>query len=91
MTKSELTSFIKQEIADRFEKPLDAISDDTDLIEDMGADSLEMTEILVSIEDKLGVRFEDDTIALLSTPAKLAEFMESYLASIDYHGIPTNV
>jgi acyl carrier protein len=88
MTKSELTALIKQELADRYEKPLDTISDDTDLIEDLGADSLEMTEILVSIEDKLGIRIGDDFVERPITPVTLAEFLESYLASVGYQGVP---
>ncbi|MGE3541446.1 MAG: acyl carrier protein [Candidatus Tectimicrobiota bacterium] len=90
MTKSELIALIKQELADRYEKPLDTISDDTDLIDDLGVDSLDMTEILVSIEDKLGIRIVDDLVDRPSTPVKLAEFLESYLASVGYQDGPSN-
>jgi len=90
MTKTELITLIKQEIADRFEKPLDTIGDDTNVLADLGADSLDMTEILVAIEDKLGVRVDDDNIERLGTAAELAQFLEGYLISIGYNATANN-
>lgn len=84
MTKSELIKLIKQEVANRFERPPETISDDAHFIKDLGADSLDMTEILVAVEDKLGVRIDDDRIERLATAAEVAEFLESYLSSIGY-------
>lgn len=84
MTKDELVLLIRKDVADRFEKDLDTVGEDTHFINDLGADSLDMTEILVGVEDALDIRVEDPEVEKLVTAAQVAEFLEHYLQSIDY-------
>jgi acyl carrier protein len=86
LTKDELVLLIRKEVADRFEKDLDTIGEDTHFVNDLGADSLDMTEILVGVEDALDIRVQDQEIERLVTAGQVAEFLERYLQSIGYKG-----
>ncbi|KJV05342.1 acyl carrier protein [Methylocucumis oryzae] len=84
MTKDELILLILKEVAERFGKDFDTLGEDTHFINDLGADSLDMTEILVGVEDALNVRIEDPNIERLVTAGQIAEFLQHYLQSIGY-------
>lgn len=84
MTKDELVLLILKEVADRFDQDLETLDADTHFINDLGADSLVMTELLVGVEDALNIRVEDPNIDKLMTAGQIAEFLQRYLQSIGY-------
>ena len=53
------------------------ITEDTNVMEDLGADSLDVMEILVAIEDNCGVAVSDDEIPNLKTVRDIVEYVES--------------
>lgn len=52
------------------------ITPDTDIIDDLGADSLDVVELLMTIEDKFGIVVPDDEVTNLRTIAKMSEYIE---------------
>ena len=50
---------------------------DSDVIKDLGADSLDVVEILMAIEENFGVSVSDDEIPNLKTVRDLVEYVES--------------
>ena len=53
------------------------ITEDTNVMEDLGADSLDVMEILVAIEDNFGVAVSDDEIPNLKNVHDIVEYVES--------------
>ena len=53
------------------------ITEDTNVMEDLGADSLVVMEILVATEDNFGVAVSDDEIPNLKTVRDIVEYVES--------------
>lgn len=49
---------------------------DLDLIEDLGIDSMELTTIVVVLQDEFGVRIDEDDFGQLTTLAKITEYIE---------------
>ncbi len=47
-----------------------------DLIEDLGIDSMELTTIVVVLQDEFGIRIDEDDFAQLTSLAKIAEYIE---------------
>lgn len=47
-----------------------------DLLTSLGLDSLDLVEVMLSIEDQLGVEFTSDEIAQLSTVKDVAKLIE---------------
>ena len=53
---------VKAILAEQFDVEEDKVTADTDLQEDLGADSLDVVDLLMSIEDEFGVEVPDDEI-----------------------------
>ena len=63
---------IKELLAKQLRIDIDAIADDSNIIEDLGADSLDVVEMLMAIEDDLGVIISDDDAVRLKTVRDVA-------------------
>ena len=53
---------VKEIIADKLGLAIDDLNDDDDVIDDLGAGSLDVVEIVMEIEDALGITVEDSQI-----------------------------
>ena len=58
---------VKAILAEQFDVEEDKVTADTDLQEDLGADSLDVVDLLMSIEDEFGVEVPDDEIENIKT------------------------
>ena len=67
---------IKEILADQLDIELEDIKDDSDIQEDLEADSLDVMDIMTEIEDELDIEVEDEAIEELRTPQKIAEYIE---------------
>ena len=68
---------IKTILAEQFDVDEDKISEDTDLQEDLGADSLDVVDLLMSIEDEFEIEVPDDEIENLKTVGALVNYIEA--------------
>jgi acyl carrier protein len=65
--KMDIEEKLKKIIAKSFNVALDKVVDDADLIEDLGADSLGVFEMIINIEDEFGVEFRDKELVTFKT------------------------
>ena len=63
---------IQNILAQQFEVSADSISADTNIVDDLGADSLDVVELIMSVEDEFGFSIPDEDAAELVTVGKLA-------------------
>ena len=70
---------VKEALASQLEIDVAEISDDTDILDDLGADSLDVVELLTSLEDEYGFVITDDSVHELRTVAEIAAYIESML------------
>ena len=68
---------IQNILAQQFEVSADSISADTNIVDDLGADSLDVVELIMSVEDEFGFSIHDEDAADLVTVGKLAEYIEA--------------
>lgn len=47
-----------------------------DLIEDLGIDSMELTTIVVVLQDEFGIRIDEDDFGQLTTLAKITSYIK---------------
>ena len=66
---------IQNILAQQFEVSADSISADTNIVDDLGADSLDVVELIMSVEDEFGFSIPDEDAAELVTVGKLAEYI----------------
>ena len=68
---------VKAILAEQFDVEEDKVTADTDLQEDLGADSLDVVDLLMSIEDEFGVAVPDDEIENIKTVGSLVSYIEA--------------
>jgi acyl carrier protein len=67
---------IKEIIAKQLRIDESKITSDSNIIEDLGADSLDVVEMLMAIEDNLGIVVSDDDAADFKTVGDVAAYLE---------------
>lgn len=67
---------IRSIIADQFEVMEDSISLDTNIVDDLGADSLDAAELIVTIEEEFDLSVTDEDAAKLTSVAKIVEYID---------------
>ena len=68
---------VKSILADQFDVEEDKITAETDLQEDLGADSLDVVDLLMSIEDEFEVEIPDEEIENIKTVGALVSYIEA--------------
>lgn len=70
-----------EEIAKMLGEQLDidpaTIKADTDIIKDLGADSLDVVELLMALEEKTGKTIPEDKVAEIKTVGDIARVLET--------------
>lgn len=66
-------------VASRLEADPALIGADTNIIEDLGADSLDVVELVMAAEEYFGIKIEDEDIAGLKTIGDAVSYLENKL------------
>ncbi len=71
------TEKVKAILAEQFGKENNEIEMDMDIAEDLGADSLDVVELLMSIEDEFSMEIPDEEIENIKTVGDLVSFIDA--------------
>lgn len=55
------------------------ITMDSELVDDLGADSLDSIDIVMSVEDEFGIEVPDEVIENIKTVADIVDYIESHI------------
>ena len=67
---------VRNALAEQFEVDAESITMETSLIDDLGADSLDVVELIMSLEDLFGITISDEDAAQLHTVSRIVEYLE---------------
>lgn len=67
---------VKELLAEQLGMDVKEIHDDSNILEDLGADSLDIIEMLMTLEDEYGVTIPDDQIGQVKTVKQVADLIE---------------
>ncbi|MCL2200572.1 MAG: acyl carrier protein [Oscillospiraceae bacterium] len=70
---------IRDALASQFEVDPEKITPDTDIMGDLGADSLDLVELIMTLEDEYGVSVTDESVYEHKTVGEIANFIESLI------------
>ncbi|GAB1689002.1 acyl carrier protein [Krasilnikovia sp. M28-CT-15] len=79
MSDTDVRTTFAQILADVVEVPAESITDDQLLIDDLDVDSLSLVEIMMLVEEQLGVKLDDESVAELRTVGDVVARVESSL------------
>lgn len=69
---------VKKIIAEQLCISTEDIKDDANIIEDLGADSLDVVELLMTFEDEFKVSIPDDKLEELKTIPQIVKVIDEY-------------
>ena len=66
-------------VAEQFMVDESEITPETSFIDDLGADSLDLAELMVTIEDEFGIVITDESVHQLRTVEQITDFVDGLL------------
>ena len=70
---------IRDTLASQFEFDPSEINRDTDIMVDLGADSLDLVELIARLEEEYNVTVTDESVYELKTVGDITEYIESIM------------
>ena len=67
---------VRDALAQQFEVDPESITLETSLIDDLGADSLDVVELIMSLEDMYGISISDEDAAQIYTVGRIVEYLD---------------
>ena len=77
MTPEELSSKITSVVVDKLGVKPEQVTDDANFIDDLGADSLDLVELVMALEDEFDVEIPDEDAEKLKTVKTVLEYVQS--------------
>lgn len=68
---------LKEILAEQLDVDADSITKDSMLIEDLGADSLDAIDIVMSVEDEFKIKVPDEIIEKIETVGDMLNYIEN--------------
>lgn len=69
---------VKQIIADKLSLEEDEITMEASFIDDLGADSLDIVELIMALEDEFDMEIPDEEVENISTVADVVEYIKAH-------------
>lgn len=66
---------IAQIIAEQFDRDIEELNEDTDIIEDLGCSSMDAVELIVAIESATDIRIPDEAVDSIRTIGDLVSYL----------------
>ena len=83
MNMEEVQSQLKEIVMDRLNAEEDQIKPEASFVEDLGADSLDIVELIMGIEEEFDIEIPDEDAEKLTTVGEAMEYVKTKLAVED--------
>ena len=80
LTKDEIRAKIKSIVTENLGVSEDQVTDDAQFSQDLGADSLDQVELVMSLEEEFGAEIRDEDADSLNTVGDAIAYIEKRLA-----------
>ncbi len=69
---------ILQIISDQFNVPIEELTEDVNLIDDLNADSIELVELIMTIEDNFDIEIDEEDLIDIETIQDIFDLMDKH-------------
>ncbi len=80
VTVDDIRTKVIDMVAEQFAHPKEQITDATHFVNDLGADSLDVVELVMSIEETFGVTIPDDQTDNIQTVGHVVKYIQDHKA-----------
>lgn len=70
---------VKEIICDQLDIEEDKITMESDIIEDFDADSLDVVDLIMSLEDEYGIELPDEEVESIKTVGDIVRYIEDHI------------
>ncbi|HEW91595.1 MAG TPA: acyl carrier protein [Thermotogaceae bacterium] len=81
MNRTELLEKIRKVVAENLNVDETEIDEETKFIDDLGADSLDLVDLVMALETELGVTIEDEKLNTINKVKDVIDLVEEKLAN----------
>ena len=81
LSRADVLEKVRDHLSTELEIPLDQISESTRMREDLDADSLDLYELVMELEDTYGISVSEEEAADIETVAQAADFVAGRLGA----------
>ena len=78
MSEEEIFNKIKDMIADNFDVDKDKITEETNFMDDLDADSIDLVEFILQLEDEFGAEIPDDEAEKIKTIGDAVSYIKAH-------------
>lgn len=79
ISREEITDRVRKVISEQLEVDEEKVTPDASVIDDLGADSLDIVEIIMSLEEEFGIEIPDEDAEKLSRVKHVVEYLAARL------------
>ncbi len=80
-TKNEILEKVKAVIAEKLNLEEEAISPESAILEDLGADSLDVVDLVMALEEEFDIQVPDEDMENLTTVGDIANYVVQRLST----------
>ena len=81
LNRSDVLQKVREHLSTELEIPIDQISESTRMREDLDADSLDLYELVMELEDTYGISVSEEEAADIETVAQAVDFVAGRLGA----------
>lgn len=70
---------VKAILSEQFDVEEDTITPESNIADDLGADSLDIVDLLMSIEDEFEIEIPDEEVENIKTVGQLVKYIEDHI------------
>jgi acyl carrier protein len=81
MAREEVLSALKEVLVDRLKVDASTITDDANLFEDLGLDSIDLMTVVMAVEERFSIEVSDDELEDVTTLGQAADLLSNKVTS----------
>jgi len=77
MAREEILTALKEVLVDKLKVEADTITEDANLFEDLGLDSIDLMTVVMAVEERFSIEVSDEELEEVSTLGQAADILST--------------